>query len=204
MFVLTPGDVSLWEKMLRPVFVYVFLLVGLRLAGKRELAQLNAFDLIVLLTLSNTVQNAIIGNDNTISGGVIGASTLLVINYVIVRVAHRYRKFDRLIEGRGVILMHGGKPVEQNLEKQLISHAQLQAAAHKQGIASLHDVERCVLESTGTITFVAKSPTPDSSRHGEIMTLLNAMTEEIKILRAAAAKGEMDDGAVSKEKPVAN
>ena len=186
LFVLT-SDAPLIEKMVRPILVYTFLLIGLRLAGKRELAQLNAFDLVVLLTLSNTVQNAIIGNDNTVSGGVIGATTLLAINYLVVRIAHRYRKFDRLIEGRGVILMRDGKVLKDHLEKELISHAQLQAAAHKQGISSLHEVERCILESTGTITFVQKSPTPDSSRHGEIMTLLNSMTEEIRILRAAAS-----------------
>src|ERR1700759_4068586 len=119
-------DISILEKIIRPILVYVFLIVGLRLAGKRELAQLNAFDLIVLLTLSNTVQNAIIGNDNTVSGGVIGATTLLAVNYLVVRIAHRYRNFDRLIEGRGVILMREGKVLKERLEKELISHAQLQ------------------------------------------------------------------------------
>src|SRR6202046_741548 len=84
------------EKMLRPVFVYVFLLVGLRLAGKRELAQLNPFDLIVLLTLSNTVQNAIIGNDNSVSGGIVGAATLLLVNYLVVRFLFRHEKLDEL------------------------------------------------------------------------------------------------------------
>ena len=73
------------EKVLRPIAVYLFLVVGLRLAGKRELAQLNPFDLIVLLTLSNTVQNAIIGDDNSITGGLIGAATLLLVNWVVVR-----------------------------------------------------------------------------------------------------------------------
>src|ERR1700754_2574083 len=87
------------EKMLRPVFVYVFLIVGLRLAGKRELAQLNPFDLIVLLTLSNTVQNAIIGNDNSFVGGVIGATTLLAVNYFVVRFLYSHKKLDHLIEG---------------------------------------------------------------------------------------------------------
>jgi uncharacterized membrane protein YcaP (DUF421 family) len=179
--------VSLVEKVLRPVFVYLFLLIGLRLAGKRELAQLNAFDLVVLLTLSNTVQNAIIGNDNSVSGGIIGASTLLAVNYLVVRVAHKYKRFDRLIEGQSEILMRNGKIVHANLERELITQAQLVAAAHKQGIGSLHDVERCVLEPTGTITFIQKTPTPDGSRHDEIMKLLNSMTDEIKILRASAS-----------------
>ena len=178
-------DIPIVEKMLRPVLVYIFLLVGLRLAGKRELAQLNAFDLIVLLTLSNTVQNAIIGSDNSVSGGFIGAATLLAVNYLVVRVSHRNKKLDRLIEGRADILMRNGKIVEEHLERELISHAQLQAAARKQGISSLHDVERCVLEPTGTITFVQKRPTADMSRHSELMDLLNKMSEEIKSLRSA-------------------
>src|SRR6266705_3307255 len=86
------------EKVLRPVVVYVFLIVGLRLAGKRELAQLNPFDLVVLLTLSNTVQNAIIGEDNSVTGGVIGASTLLAINYGVVRLLYTHERVERMIE----------------------------------------------------------------------------------------------------------
>src|SRR5438876_10445639 len=87
------------EKVLRPVIVYVFLIIGLRLAGKRELAQLNPFDLVVLLTLSNTVQNAIIGDDNSVTGGIIGASTLLIVNYLVVRYLSRHQKLDELVEG---------------------------------------------------------------------------------------------------------
>src|SRR5450631_2728135 len=86
------------EKILRPILVYAFLIIGLRLAGKRELAQLNPFDLVVLLTLSNTVQNAIIGDDNTVTGGVIGASTLLFVNYVLVRFVSRHESLEHFIE----------------------------------------------------------------------------------------------------------
>src|SRR5207244_6145539 len=85
------------EKILRPIVVYVFLIVGLRLAGKRELAQLNPFDLVVLLTLSNTVQNAIIGDDSSVTGGVIGAATLLTVNYLVVRFLFGHAKLDRLV-----------------------------------------------------------------------------------------------------------
>ena len=87
------------EKILRPIVVYFFLVIGLRLAGKRELAQLNPFDLVVLLTLSNTVQNAIIGDDNSVTGGIIGAATLLLVNYLVVRFLFRHEKLDRLVEG---------------------------------------------------------------------------------------------------------
>src|ERR1051325_11142288 len=93
------------EKILRPILVYVFLVIALRVFGKRELAQLNPFDLVVLLSLSNTVQNAIIGNDNSFSGGVIGALSLLAINYLVVRFLFRHRRLDQLFEGHPNILV---------------------------------------------------------------------------------------------------
>src|SRR5207244_8785892 len=100
------------EKMLRPVLVYVFLVVSLRLAGKRELAQLNPFDLVVLLTLSNTVQNAIIGDDNTVSGGVLGASTLLAVNYLVVRFLFTHERWAQVIEGGSDTLIEYGKSMQ--------------------------------------------------------------------------------------------
>src|ERR1700704_3861652 len=102
-------DVSILEKIIRPVLVYFFLIISLRLAGKRELAQLNAMDLIVLLTLSNTVQNAIIGSDNSVSGGLIGAATLLAVNYFAVRFLYSHETFDRLVEGEPDMLIENGK-----------------------------------------------------------------------------------------------
>src|SRR5512140_63883 len=93
-----PG-IPIADKILRPILVYIFLIVGLRLAGKRELAQLNPFDLVVLLTISNTVQNAIIGNDNSVLGGIIGAATLLVVNYGVVKFLYSHETLDRIIEG---------------------------------------------------------------------------------------------------------
>jgi uncharacterized membrane protein YcaP (DUF421 family) len=182
-------DVWFGEKILRSILIYVFLLAGIRLGGKRELAQLNAFDLIVLLLLSNTVQNAIIGNDNSLVGGCIGAATLLVINYIMVRFIHKHRKLDRLLEGRPEVLIRDGKIEKQHLERELITKAELVAAAHKQGIGSLHDVDRCVLEPNGTITFIQKRPTPENARHDEIMAALSKMAEEIRILRGNSPAG---------------
>src|ERR1051325_1119897 len=92
-------DISILEKILRPILVYMFLVVSLRLAGKRELAQLNPFDLAVLMTLSKAVQNTIIGNDNSVVGGLVGATTLLVVNYMVVRFLYSHEKIDRLVEG---------------------------------------------------------------------------------------------------------
>src|SRR5258705_8721008 len=100
--------VPVTEKVLRPVVVYACLIIGLRLAGKRELAQLNPFDLVVLLTISNTVQNAIIGEDNTITGGLIGAATLLCVNHVVVRYLYGHKGLDRVLEGEPDILIENG------------------------------------------------------------------------------------------------
>src|SRR5579871_6654585 len=97
------------EKVLRPAAVYFFLVISLRIFGKRELAQLNPFDLVVLLSLSNTVQNAIIGNDNSLTGGLIGAFTLLALNYLVIRYLFRHRRLDQLLEGRPTILIDKGR-----------------------------------------------------------------------------------------------
>ena len=105
------------EKILRPMLVYFFLVVVLRVFGKRELAQLNPFDLVVLLSLSNTVQNAIIGNDNSLTGGLIGAFALLAVNYLVVRFLFRHRRLDQIFEGKPTTLIEHGKIVEQALAK---------------------------------------------------------------------------------------
>src|SRR5579884_1534952 len=152
------------EKMLRPVVVYIFLIVALRLAGKRELAQLNPFDLVVLLTLSNTVQNAIIGDDNSVTGGLIGASTLVAVNYVVVRFLFNHEKLDRLVEGDPDVLMEHGKVCTDRLRAELITPHELEAAAHKQGFASLDDIEKAILEPGGGIACYARKPTPEAER----------------------------------------
>jgi uncharacterized membrane protein YcaP (DUF421 family) len=180
MFVL---GIPIAEKILRPVVVYVFLVVGLRLAGKRELAQLNPFDLVVLLTISNTVQNAIIGEDNSVTGGIIGASTLLAVNYIVVRFLYRHAGIDRIVEGDETVLIDGCKVQEDKLLKELLTLHELQAAAHRQGFGGLEEVERAVLEPGGTISFFAKKPEPDESRHRELLGRLDQMMEEIEKLR---------------------
>jgi uncharacterized membrane protein YcaP (DUF421 family) len=172
------------EKMLRPVIVYVFLIVGLRLAGKRELAQLNPFDLVVLLTLSNTVQNAIIGEDNSVTGGLIGAATLLAVNYVVIRFLYGHEQLDRLVEGEPDVLIENGVVQHQRLRKELITLLELEAAAHKQGFASLEEIDRAVLDPGGTIAFFARKPTADSSRHEELMKRLDQLSAQVAALRA--------------------
>ncbi len=180
MFVL---GLPILEKILRPVIVYVFLIVGLRLSGKRELAQLNPFDLIVLLTLSNTVQNAIIGDDNSVTGGILGATSLLAINYLVVRFLYDHRKVDQLVEGRADVLIEDGKIHEHKLKRELITKEELAAAARKQGFDSLSEVRQCVLEPGGTLSFMARKPDTEDIRHQELLKKFDALTEELARLR---------------------
>jgi uncharacterized membrane protein YcaP (DUF421 family) len=174
------------EKVLRPVVVYVFLVVGLRLAGKRELAQLNAFDLVVLLTLSNTVQNAIIGDDNSVTGGIIGAIALLGLNYLVVRFTYHHQWLDHLVEGEPTVLVENGTLLEGNLQRELLTLGELRAAGHKQGFASLHEVDRAVLEPGGGISFVAKKTMTDEARHNELLARLDELSRQVAALRASA------------------
>jgi uncharacterized membrane protein YcaP (DUF421 family) len=181
MFVL---GVPILEKILRPIIVYVLLIVGLRLAGKRELAQLNPFDLVVLLTLSNTVQNAIIGNDNSITGGILGAATLLLVNYFVVRFISRDHKLEELVEGTEDVLIDHGVVQEKVLEREIIPLSELEIAAHKQGIATLAEVDRAVLEPGGGISFMRKEPPPEEQRQAELLARLDALSRELSAVRA--------------------
>ena len=172
---MTPG-VSITEKLIRTALVYVFLIVGLRLAGKRELSQINPFDLVVLLLLANTVQNAIIGNDNSFIGGIVGAAALLVINGLVVRGLYHYGKLDA-IEGKPELLVQKGRLLRHHLEREMITVSELEAAARKQGLTSLAHVQECRLETGGSLTFVARTPTDDDKRHHELVGLLAQMEQ---------------------------
>ena len=180
MFVL---GLPLAEKILRPIFVYAFLVISLRLSGKRELVQLNPFDLVVLLTLSNTVQNAIIGDDNSVSGGIIGATSLLAVNYLVVRFLYGHKRIDQLVEGSADVLIENGMVRPERLKKELISQSQLEAAARKQGFESLNDVQKCILEPGGNLTFIGKKPATDDIRHQEVVERLKNLMEEVVRLR---------------------
>ncbi|HTQ40464.1 MAG TPA: YetF domain-containing protein [Pirellulales bacterium] len=178
------------EKILRSIVVYVFLILGVRLAGKRQLAQLNAFDLVVLLTLSNTVQNAIIGDDNSVTGGLVGAATLLLVNYVVVWYLYGHQKLDHLIEGDADVLISGGKIRRDRLRKELITESELEAAARRQGFGSLQDVDQAILEPGGTISLVARKPAPDEMRHGEIVMRLEEVLNEVRKLTTPPPKSQ--------------
>jgi uncharacterized membrane protein YcaP (DUF421 family) len=180
MFVIT---LPILEKILRPVIVYFFLVVMLRLSGKRELVQLNPFDLVVLLTLSNTVQNAIIGDDTSVSGGLLGATSLLAVNYLTVRFLYKHKNLDEIVEGKADVLIEGGKLRTEHLKKELITTAQLEAAARKQGFGSLSEVDQCILEPGGTLSFIGKKPDVDVLRHKELLEHIDRLKDELALLR---------------------
>src|SRR6476659_4935677 len=173
------------EKIIRPVLVYVFLIVAFRLAGKRELAQLNPFDLVVLLTISNTVQNAIIGEDNSVTGGLIGAATLLIVNHVVVRYLYSHESLERLVEGDEDVLIEDGEIHTERMRRELITEGELLSAARKQGFSRLTDVDRATIEPGGTIVFLGRKQPVEPSRDDELLKKLDEVRAELASLRGA-------------------
>jgi uncharacterized membrane protein YcaP (DUF421 family) len=176
--------VSWLEKIVRPVAVYLVLVFGLKTFGKRVLAQLNPFDFVVLLTLSNTVQNAIIGNDTSLSGGVLGAATLLGINAILVRIFYRGPSKDLLWESKtDVSLISGGEMQQMEMRRLRINAAELLAKAHERGFDSLDEVDSAVLYPNGTIYIRGKPMTTEGDRFEEIIRRLNDMNLQLSALR---------------------
>src|ERR1700723_2281597 len=132
------------EKILRPVIVYLFLVGFLRVFGKRELAQLNPFDLVVLLSLSNTVQNAMIGDDNSLSGGIIGAFSLLTINWLLTRVLFRAPKLNTLFELPPTVLIRNGVVDWEAAKKEALTELELRSVLPKQGFDTSEEVDKLV------------------------------------------------------------
>ena len=173
------SGVPIVEKVIRAAVVYVFLLLSLRLAGKRELGQLNRFDLVFLLLLANTVQNAIIGPDNSVVGAVVSGLTLLAVNYISVRFLYNHRKLDRLLEGDADLLVKDGQVREDRLAHELITRDELEMAAREQGISSLDEVQEARLEVGGGLSFVQKKPSDDELRHRELLERLSQLEERL-------------------------
>jgi uncharacterized membrane protein YcaP (DUF421 family) len=176
MFIL---NLPILEKIVRPMVVYFAIVVLLRVFGKRELAQLNPFDLVVLLSVSNTVQNAIIGDDNSVTGGILGACSLFAVNYLVVRFLFRHRRLDQVLEGSPITLISGGQVVKEGLAKELLTESELAAVAHKQGFDDICDIETCVLEPGGNFYIKGKTPPAEERNHSELLQLLNEIRGRI-------------------------
>ncbi|MEI6565359.1 MAG: YetF domain-containing protein [Verrucomicrobiota bacterium] len=144
--------VPYWEIILRGVIVYVFLLGLLRITGKRQVGQLAPFDLVLLLVLSNAVQNSMNGGDNSLVGGLVSATTLVALNYLIGAITYRSKRMEGLIEGRPQVIIHNGKLFEDIMAKSKLTHHELEAALRQAGCASIHEVHFAMLENSGVIS----------------------------------------------------
>lgn len=140
------------EKVLRSLLIYVFLIAALRVVGKRELGQANTLDLIVLLLVANAVQNGIIGNDLSVTGALLGAATLFLVNEIFARTTAVWPFASRLLEGEPTMLIEDGKPVRRALHSTGISLSELRATARRQGFVHLGDVHTAILETNGVVT----------------------------------------------------
>ncbi len=151
---------------LRTGVIYLVVLIGVRLSGKREVGQMTPFDLTLLLLISNSVQNAMTGPDTSLIGGVVAASTLLLLNYAVGNLSGSSRGFRRVVEGQPSLLVHDGKAIESHMAKEHVSMDELQRALREHGIADLHDVALAVLEVDGSISCLKYDEIkPDANTH---------------------------------------
>jgi uncharacterized membrane protein YcaP (DUF421 family) len=151
---------------LRTGVIYLVVLIGVRLSGKREVGQMTPFDLTLLLLLSNSVQNAMTGPDTSLIGGIVAASTLLLLNYLVGTLSGASRGFRRVVEGEPSLLVHDGTPIEAHMEKEHVSMDELQRALRVHGIAHCKDVALAVLEVDGSISCLKYDDIkPDANNH---------------------------------------
>lgn len=148
--------VSPGEKVLRSLLVFAFLVVALRLGGKRELGQINVLDLAVLLLASNALQNAMIGNDNSLVGGVLGASVLFAANFAFVHLTFRSARARRVLEGSPRVLLEDGRPIRSALRREAITQTELLSVVRERGFADLDDAALVVLETNGHMSVMGR------------------------------------------------
>ncbi len=143
-----------WELIVRGVVVYAFLLALLRLTGKRQIGQLAPFDLVLLLVLSNAVQNSMNAGDNSLVGGLISATTLVILNYLVGLATYRSKRLEAIVEGRPQVLIHDGKLFEEVMAGAKLTHHELQAALRQAGCTCVEEVRSAILENNGAISVV--------------------------------------------------
>ena len=168
---------TLIEIMFRTAIVYFVILIGIRLAGKREVGQMTPFDLALLLLISNAVQNAMTGPDASVTGGIVAAVTLLVLNSVVTQVVWRNRKVRKMVEGTPTLLIRHGKILEEHLAKEKVTVDSLTQALREHGVASVQDVSVAVLEIDGSISVLKNDEVPpvdQPHRHFRFIARKNA------------------------------
>ncbi len=160
-------SVPWWEIVLRGIIVYVFLILLLRITGKRQVGQLAPFDLVLLLVLSNAVQNSMNAGDNSLIGGLISATTLIGLNYLVGIATYRSKKLEAFIEGRPQVIVHNGKLFDDIMTKAKLTHHELNAAIRRAGCSSIDNVQLAVLENNGGISVVPFQGAKDSEIYND-------------------------------------
>lgn len=145
-----------YEFIIRAIIVYAFLMISLRLTGKRQVGQLSPFDFVLLLILSNAVQNSMNGGDNSLIGGLISAFSLICVNWLLGFLSYRNRKLDHFIDGKPEILIHNGRLYESTLEQEKITREELNSVLRRNGVIRVEDVRFAMLEANGDISVIAK------------------------------------------------
>lgn len=168
------------EKVLRALLIYVFLVIALRLAGKRELAQLNTLDFVVLLAVANAVQNGLIGNDNSVTGAVVGATVLFLVNGALAFVLYRQTRLRRLVEGTPTVLIRDGVLDEHALAHEEITADDLLSEVEEAGANGFSDVETALLEPSGKVVIVPKKPTELTLQHDDLVRRLDELTALVR------------------------
>jgi uncharacterized membrane protein YcaP (DUF421 family) len=185
----TLGDAVTWpEKILRPMIVYISLIVLLRLVGKRELAQLNPLDLVVILSLSNTVQNAIIGDDTSLVGGIVGAAALLFINSAVAYLKYRAARVEEIVEGKPVVLIENGEVDKGVMKRELMTESDLDIVAHENGLDAAGDIEKLVLDPNGSFLVEPKDDMRDARFKREVLKKIGDLSKQLTELNAALQK----------------
>ncbi|HQX56360.1 MAG TPA: hypothetical protein PLP07_10555 [Pyrinomonadaceae bacterium] len=177
------------EKIIRPIIVYAALVIMLRVFGKRELAQLNPFDLVVILSLSNTVQNAIIGPDNSLVGGIVGAIALLAINFLFSRMKYASKTIEAAAEGVPVALIQNGVKDAVQMKRELITERDLEIIAHQKGFDDPNDIEKLVIDPNGSFLIDGKDGIRDEKFKKEVLRKIANLSDQLTKLNSALQKG---------------
>jgi len=149
-------SIAWWEFIVRALVIYIFLIISLRLSGKRQIGQLSPFDLVLLLVLSNAVQNSMNGGDNSLIGGMISALTLILLNFSVGYLTFKSKRIEKLIEGQPKILIHNGQINQQVLNEEKLTQHELDAALRQGGVLSVADVKVAIIENNGAISIIPK------------------------------------------------
>jgi uncharacterized membrane protein YcaP (DUF421 family) len=157
-------SVPWWELILRSAVVYTVLIILLRVTGKRQIGQLAPFDLVLLLVLSNAVQNSMNGGDNSIVGGLISAVTLIALNYLVGYATFKSKRIEAIVEGRPLILIHNGRLFGDVLARAQLTHHELDAALRQNGCGCVEEVQTAILENNGAVTVISRSRGADDAK----------------------------------------